>query len=145
MEALAPKRSASNVDPSGPKVLVVVNVAVAAAGVAVAATVTGPAGVVAAVGLAAAAVLVGVVVASDSSKTCGYRCWRRGSCPHGSRPSLAPRLLASVHLRELAAPLLPRTDPSAASSAEKEEGSGAMGSGLEIGRASCRERVYGLV
>ena len=92
----------------------------------------GPAGLVAAVGLvvvAAAAVLEGVEVASDSPKTCGCRCWRRGPCRQGPCPSLAPRLLASAHLREPAAPLLPRTDPSAASYAEKEDGSGAMGSG----------------
>ena len=93
---------------------------------------SGPADLVAAVGLVvavAAAVLEGVAVASDSPKTCGCRCWRRGSCRHGPCPSLAPKLLASARLRELAAPLLPRTGPSAASSAEKEDGSGAMGSG----------------
>ena len=125
MEALAPKRVASAVDPSGPKVLVVVaGVAIAAApaGVVVAAA---PAGVAVAVGLAvvaaglaAVAVLVGAVVAPDSSKTWGSRCWRRSCCHQGPYPSRAPKHLASAHHREHVAPLLPRTDLSAAFSAE---------------------------
>ena len=166
MLVLAPKMVASAASPSElkvPEVAVAVAVAVAlpasAAGLAVrlvggraaacsaAVSSAGPAGLVAAVGLvAAAAVLEGAEVASDSPKTCGYRCWRRGSCRHGPRPSLAPRLLASARLRELAAPLLPRTDPPAAFSAEKEDGSGAMGSGpdccLELETEVTRDPVW---
>ena len=121
MVAVGPKMVASVVDPSEPKVSVVVAVAVAAAGVAVVAVAAVPVGVVAAVGLAtvaAAAVLVGVVVASDPPKTCGSRCWRRGCCRQCPCPSRAPRRLASARPRELAAPSLPRMDPSAAFSAE---------------------------
>ena len=144
---LAPKMVASAASPSAPKVPAVVvatAVSAAVAVVALAASAAGlllglaeghaaacfaavfSAGLAVAVGLVAAAVAVleGVEVASDSPKTSGCCCWRRGSYPRGSRPSLAPRHRASAHLRELAAPLLPRTHPSAVSSAEKEEGSG---------------------
>ena len=161
---LAPKMVASAASPSAPKVPAVavalaVALAASAAGLlvglvegraAACSAAVSSAALAVAVGLAATAVAVleGVEVASDSPKTYGCRCWRRGSCPRRSRPSLAPRHLASAHLRELAAPLLPRTDPSAASSAEMEEGSGAMGSGpdccrgleMEVAKGSARPR-----
>ena len=142
MEVLAPKMIASAVVPSGPKVLVVAAVAaavavavpavaVATAGVAVVAVATVPAGVVALVAVAAVAAVVvvvvavvfGVVVAPGSPKTC----WRRCYCRQGPGLSRGPRHLASAHHRELVAPLLLRTDPSAAFSVVSEEGSTAVG------------------